>query len=895
MGIPVPRGPVSVGAVCWLLLGAAAFLQAQPAPSPDASQGAVPALEPDSDGNGNGSPEPSGEQPGEPATAAGGTESAGARRNENVFVSRIDNNAVRDVLVRLGASITMITDPGVTSNYYAAEFGRAPDEFPFLRNRTLAAWHGELYETHQNSIFNARTFFQVGSVRPSRQNAYGFQVGGPLGGKHALSLEGAQRKVRGMVNGNVLVPKADERQPRTLEPVTRTLVERFLAAYRDELPNRPDIDPRALNTNSPQSIDHDRLLGRWDLGLTGSRRLGLQYQYQNEFVDAFQLIAGQNPDTTLRSQNAQITLAQPWRGSGVWSSGAAFQRQKTMLASEPAAVGPFVRFGRAIESLGPKEFFPIDRIQNTYRAGTQFAWISGAHRWSSGAEFVRYQLNGSETFNHRGHFAFLDNFGRTAIENFLYGTPTSYKVAIGDPARGFRSLAFQAYLGDEWNVSPRWHLNLGLRYGLETAPTEVNGRTEVPYTCDCNNFSPRFGFAFQGGNWGVWRGAYTISYGQIIPATYQQARFNPPGIVSLEIANPNLVNPLLGIDVANLSAAGVRSSLLLLESTLKDPYSHQYTLNWERSLPRLGLLRLGYVGSRTYQLFFPLVTNRALPVPGVPLTTATINERRADSRYFEVIRVLNMARAYMDAAQVSLTYPWARGLSLNLSYTFGKALDTGADYTSTGSGEDIIFDSSQTEFEVIHDVKGPSRFDTKHAVLLQFSYDVPLHGRGPAARALLQGWNLSGAALVKTGTPVPIFVGSDAPGFGNVDGRSADRPNLLDPSILGRTIDHPDTSQQLLPRSAFAYIAPGEARGNLGRGTFRKDGINNLNLAVTKQWILPSRSAERRLLFRAEATNALNHPQFDEPGRSLVNPNFAQITNTLNDGRIFQLSLRLMF
>ncbi len=822
-----------------------------------------------------------------------GTDAAASPRNENVHLNRIDNNVLRDALVRLGASITLFAEPAAAGNYYAAEFGRAPEECPYLAQRRLAGWHGQLFAFHQNSVFNSRTFFQAGPVEPSRQNFYGFHLGGPLGTAHKLSFEGEQRKIRGMVNGNVLVPRLDERQPVTTDPGARALIERFLRAFPSAAPNRTEFDPRALNTNSPQRIDGDRLLGRWDWALGGSRQLSTQYQHNHQGVDAFQLIAGQNPDTTLRSRQARITLAQPFRGSGAWTAGLAFQRLATVLAPEPNAVGPYVRFGRAIETLGPAGNVPLDRVENAFRAGSQWAWVGGAHRLSAGVELERFQLNGTESQEHRGHFAFSDNFGRSAVENFLLGKPTSYEVAIGDTSRGFRNWAWQAYLGDEWRVSPRWHLNLGLRFGLETAPREVTGRTPLPYGCDCNNFSPRFAFAWQGGGWGVVRGAYAISYGRILSATYQQARFNPPAIVSIAVSDPDLVDPLRGVDLAR---PGLRSALFLLADHLRAPYSHQYTLSWERQFEQSWTLRLGYVGSRTWQLFSPLVRNRAQDVPGIAPTTETINRRRADPRYYEVTQIVNMGRAYLDAAQASVTLPGRKGLFLTASYTFGKAIDTGADYTSTASGADVIYDAGQSEIGLQEDLKGLSRFDSTHAVLLHFRYDLPARRAGSALRrGLLDGWNLSGAALFKTGTPFTVRLSSDAPGIGNVDGKTSERPHVVDPAVLGRTVDHPDRARQLLPRSAFAYLRPGDLRGSLGRHTFRKDGIDNLNLAVTKHWLLPSQSAERRLLLRLEALNALNHPQFDEPWPSFVNPNFGSITNTLNDGRILQWSLRLVF
>ena len=156
----------------------------------------------------------------------------------------------------------------------------------------------------------------------------------------------------------------------------------------------------------------------------------------------------------------------------------------------------------------------------------------------------------------------------------------------------------------------------------------------------------------------------------------------------------------------------------------------------------------------------------------------------------------------------------------------------------------------------------------------------------------VRNWTVTTIYRAKSGLPFTVMTGSDSPGYGNVDGSSYDRPNLVDPNILGRFVTHPDTAQQLLPRSAFAYLAPGQVRGNLGQNTFRRGGISNLNLALSRIWTLPS---ERYLTLRAEALNATNTPQFAEPITDLTNPAFGKITNTLNDGRNFALTLELRF
>ena len=147
--------------------------------------------------------------------------------------------------------------------------------------------------------------------------------------------------------------------------------------------------------------------------------------------------------------------------------------------------------------------------------------------------------------------------------------------------------------------------------------------------------------------------------------------------------------------------------------------------------------------------------------------------------------------------------------------------------------------------------------------------------------------------MLKSGTPFTLFIGSDAPDIGNVDGSGGERPHLVDASILGRTVGDPNTSTQIINRSRFRLLAPGDHRGSLGRNNFRKAGIANLNAAVTKQWLGGS-SREWRLLLRAEAYNLANTPQFDEPQRNYTSPAFGKITNTLNDGRVMQIGLRLV-
>ncbi len=819
--------------------------------------------------------------------AAGGE----SRRNENVQFNLIDNNALKELNIRLGTTATLIEEFKPNRSYFGAEFGNSPTTPLHLTGSSKSDFHGRVYESHLNSVFSARSFFQVGDVKPARENDYGFALGTSLWRSSAFFVQGSQQKLRGNVNGNVLVPRADERTPLTNDLATRLIVLRFLSAYPAELPNRTDINEHALNTNSTQKIDNDNLNVRLDQRRGTKDLFFLQYALTSQKVAAFQLVAGQNPDTRTLSHQARITWNRQVSAQAVTDLSVGFDRVGSLLVPEKNAVGPMVSVSNALETLGPSGIIPIDRAQNLFRYAGQLRQVKGMHTWNAGFELLRRQLNGLETDSYRGYFSFGNDFGRDAITNLRLGTPTQYLLALGNFGRGFRNWDMHYFAGDTWRLHPRLALNYGLRYQPVLRPGEVNHLNTLPYSGDWNNLSPFFGMAYRlPGEWGSLRASYGLQYGQIFPVTFQQVRFSPPLNLKIVVPNPSLAAPLQDFELSN---PNIRSTTYVLDPELVTPYSHQYNFSWETAIAGDWHFQLGYVGSRSHKLLLMWYTNRANPVPGIPQTTATVNLRRRDPQYAEIRKVINGSIGYFDAARISLVLPRWHGWSLNASYWFAKAIDLGSSYTNTAYYTDSQISRSQSEFDQFRDMKGLSDFDQPSAFLVRSAYIFPaLNTRFAWLRGMLGSWTLSSVVLFKQGTPFTVTSGSDAPGFGNVDANGGDRPNLVDPSVLGRTVSHPDTSRQLLPRSAFAFIRPTDRAGNLGRNVFRKGGIRNVNGALSKNWSL---SAEKQLMFRAESINLFNTPQFAEPGRDLVNPNFGQITNTLNDGRTLQFLLQFSF
>ena len=819
-----------------------------------------------------------------------------SRRNENVDITLINNNVLKELNTRMGTTATVVRTFSAEKGYFGSEFGAAPSKPSHLKATRGSGFHGSVYESHGNSIFSARSFFQVGSVKPARSNDYGFQVGVPLWRGANFSVNANQQRSRGNVNGNVLVPTPEERIPLATDPARRAFVNRILDAFPDEAPNRTDVNPRALNTNAPQSINNDTVATRLDQALGDSDRLFLHHRFKAQTVDAFQLVKGQNPNTTTRSHEGRLTWNRTWSATTTSDVSVGYNRITSFLAQDETAIGALIFTGQQLQTLGGTSSVPFDRAYNRFRYEGLVRQARGRHLLTLGAAAVRGQVNGIESSGHIGMWRFStdfeDEFGnpRDTITNLRLGTPTGFNLGIGNTHRGFRDWRMLYYVGDQWNVNSKLTLNIGLRYEPVTSPVEVDGLSAVPYDCDCNNFGPSFGFAYRlADGWGVLRGAYGLHYGEISPATYTNARFNPPGNITVRLTAPDVLDPLAGVSVD----PGAQSTFYDLSPDLASPYSHQYNFSWELTPARDWTLRLGYLGSRAHRLLSAWAFNRARVIEGLPLTTENVNERRPDQRYFDVRRILNGSRGYYDAAKVHLTARRWHGLSLDASYWFSKAIDLGANYSSTADRRDGYMSRSQTELDVHGDVKALSVFDQPHAALWRLTYETPrLRGMHRLARAVFGRWTMSSVVLLKAGTPFSLTAGSDGPGTGNVDGSSGDRPHILDTSILGNSVDHPDTSALQLPITAFAFIRPEELAGTLGRNTFRKDGIRNINFSLERSWRV---GGEKTLRLRAESINLFNTAQFAQPGTSLSSENFGQITNTLNDGRTFRFLLRFAF
>ena len=542
-----------------------------------------------------------------------------------------------------------------------------------------------------------------------------------------------------------------------------------------------------------------------------------------------------------------------------------------------------------ISAIGPGNEYPRKRNQNRFSGNFDFSHQNGKHQLRFGGRTTRIQINDLQSDNTRGSFSFSDNFGRTTVENFLKGTPTTFNITSGNLYRGFRNWEHALYGQDSYQIRSNFTLSLGLRYEAITAPKEVNNRMQFNYKTDANNFAPHLALAWApGGGKTVVRAGYGIAFSHVFVGSYQTARFNPPDVASVSIQNPSLFNPLQGISLDALKSE--RAELNLLSPDLVSPYSHQYNLVVQRRLSRNFFLELGYIGHRTHKPFFQFLTNRAKPVSGIAATTATIDSRRPDSTSLRVQTIGNSGIFYYDGGKASLRGVLQRGLTFNVDYVFSKAMEGNtSDFMSDLNSGGVI---SQDGKNSIADLRGRSTYDRTHILTFQYSYALPFQfSSNRLSRALFNDWEIIGTSVFRSGHMFGISSSSDAPGFGNVDGEGDDRVNIVNPKILGSIIDHPDISQSIFKPDFFNSNLPVGGRGNLGLSVFGTDAINNTNLAVSKSF--RSGKDEMYVRVRMEFENLFNHAHFQRPGDVFPTDVFGKIVDTENKGRTIQARLQL--
>ena len=242
-----------------------------------------------------------------------------------------------------------------------------------------------LYETYSDSAFASARSFRSAMCLPAHQER--LRDSRSAAGRMADGIpdDGREITAEDFAAASTAISWFRARRPRTpltIDPAARAPFGRALHVppSRSKRPTAPiSIRARSQYHNSPQSIDTDNAGAQLDQ-LAGRRdRFALRYSFVHQQVDAFELMKGQNPDTTTKSHSGRLTWEHNWGPATDLNASLGFDRLPLLLVPPPGTIGPSVSFSGVIDPLEPSSTLPIDRVQNRYRYAALLRRVHGHH------------------------------------------------------------------------------------------------------------------------------------------------------------------------------------------------------------------------------------------------------------------------------------------------------------------------------------------------------------------------------------------------------------------------------------------------------------------------------------------------------------------------------------
>ena len=461
--------------------------------------------------------------------------------------------------------------------------------------------------------------------------------------------------------------------------------------------------------------------------------------------------------------------------------------------------------------------------------------------------------------------------------------------SFGSTERNMTQKSGGAYINDDWKLSPRFTLSLGLRYELAMPITERNnlatnflpnlglvqlGTSALPqlYKADKNNFGPRAGFAWDpagDGRMSV-RAGYALTYdtvpmGTLHPGLFntpplgvfsvafsQSPRFAPdnPGVTCLDpnnsVAGGDYICLQPGVPIFGSSPTGAPPfNITAVRDDFHLGYYHYFHATVQREVFRNSSVTASYVGSRGMDLVSRVNINA--PPLGSPTSGAVDRLRPFFAQYPQYRNILeftNDGRSWFDSLQLSFRQNMWHGINTQYNYTLSKCTD----YQSTNRAPSTL--QATNPYDPTND-KGPCTFDTRHNFNLGGSYSVP-------------GTSIGGQPVAVGAVFTALSGRPFTPGQGSTDNSgqviNAIRANcLVDPLYnydLNYLFPDPSTSRSAITNAAqaFANPAPGTL-GTCGRDSGRGPAFRQLDLNIVKEFKLSSVS---RLQARWEIFNLTN-------------------------------------
>ena len=784
-----------------------------------------------------------------PFLGSGSFNSNGGRgRGNNITV---DGITATDVTVTgTGGAIgplnfASIKEVKVITNNFNAEYGRnSSSQVLYITKNGTNNLHGELYEYFQNDKMNARSFFDsTGHPSILRNNSYGFEVGGPVyipklyNGRNRLfwHVDYEGDKTRGIGQAQIAsVPKPADLASVT-DPTSLALVKQYAL---------PSSATGQLQATAPNTTNNYQVSYRVDVIVTQKDTLWGRYGLQNSIVSSSGLtfinssLPGFGAGSTNHPREATLAETHLFGASAVNEFRFGFGQSKPAFPIQtPYPLGPQLTFNDGgVTSIGVSNILPQGREQRTYQYTDNFSYSRGSHNFKVGAEYYALDADSYFDSNLRSSFTF------NTFADFAAGNPATYTQNFGNSNRSNVVHNAFAFAQDDWRVTPKLTVNIGVRYEWAGGPTEANKvisnlnlnnktafgaagsgalgllETGQPSFKSNNNWAPRFGFAWTPDSDGktVIRGGYGIAYDFIYLNPITNQRFLPPFIyagslngsaISGANSYANLVAGTAAIQRQETAAVGTLSQTALnfgsispaVAQNLKNPQVQQWNLGAERQFAGI-VFKATYVGTKgTYLTRTRPINLIANPVPAATSVAdetnrlpafvsayrnlnggATSYSDRYDPRYNTVNYLEASANSNYNAFQFEAQKRLSSGLFLNVAYTWSKSIDDASDALGV-----LVNDTSAQQNPLDNrNNRGPSQFDLRHTLAISHDYTLPFFRNSSHAllKQVLGGWSFAGVSTYHSGAPVNIFAG---PTLGNLPdpiaplgGAAVDRPNV---------------------------------------------------------------------------------------------------------------------
>ncbi|MBZ5600052.1 MAG: TonB-dependent receptor [Acidobacteriia bacterium] len=585
-----------------------------------------------------------------------------------------------------------------------------------------------------------------------------------------------------------------------------------------------------------------------------------------------------------------------------------------------------------VSQIGSPTFLPSLEIQNTYSFLDNLTWVRGNHSLKFGTEVRFEQFTIFQPAASRGTLDFGPQFtdnpgnpgtGGSGLASFLIG------LSDGGSINNYHNIDYRRpvyafYAQDDWRITPKLTLNLGLRYELFTTVKEKNNQqgtfdlatdslivpkglnvTLNPALADIiplqaigsrglispdrNNFAPRIGLAYQATNKLVVRAGYGIFYGgsEAGPYSNPSMGFNPPFFAIQNFNNPCGQSAASAVQDCSLASAGIPTLasgfpanalvdpntplLFSIDPHLVTPYTQQWHLSTQYELPGNTVFEATYAGSRGLKQYIYLNGNQALPDPSPnPPPEDTRRPFPPIDGFIGWFR--SAGQSNYNSLQLRAEKRFSHGLSFLVAYTWAHALDiaSNADLGAQNGGDFRFYQTPNREY-------GNADFDIRHRLVLSYLYELPI-GRGKAfarnasgaLNQIIGGWQVGGITSFSTGNWFTIL---DDNSFSNSDGQS--RPDLVaDPFKAGPIAANPDPNCQLTisqgglaadrTHTITSWVNPC-AFTDPGFGSFGNVGRNTVPGPGYQIWDMSlfknfSITERTKLEFRAEFFNVWNHP-----------------------------------